>query len=105
MEEHQLGVGSDLSGKVDFVPGDQPCNVQRDRNYDHEEYDAFGSSNMNDMTNVLRAVMKPEAHRNVISSALQFALRYHAPTSKKQSEAVAREIPMRAGQRTRCAST
>lgn len=70
IEEHELGVGEDLSITLDLVLADLRYYVRRDRSEYRTEYEVFGSSDMNAMTEVLRDIMKPGAHRQVFRSAL-----------------------------------
>lgn len=41
-EEHNLSVGEDQSGMVEFFLAELPYNVQRDPKEDHAAYDVFG---------------------------------------------------------------
>lgn len=65
MEKHDLGVGRNLGGKVDFVMTDPPYNLRGDQMDHHTEYDAFSSSNRIDTANLAEDVMKTKAHRHM----------------------------------------
>lgn len=72
-EEHEIGTGEDVSGKVCIALAESLHKVWKDQNDDHVNYDAFESNDMKDMVNILEDVVKPEAHVRMCCSALQFS--------------------------------
>lgn len=55
-KEYQIVVEWSPSRRVDFVLGDSSYNMEKDPNRDHEKYDLFESSYMNDEIRVLAEV-------------------------------------------------
>lgn len=78
VEENELGVREDLSGKVNIFLTDPPYNVPRDQKDDHARCDVFSSKDMKDVVKVLRDVMKSGAHGHVLCSDLRLDLWYNA---------------------------
>lgn len=70
-QEHEIGVGGDLSKNVDFVLVYALYNVRRDRKDSNSTHDVFGLEGMKDITRVLEDIMKPVALRNVFDFSLQ----------------------------------
>lgn len=71
-EEHELGLGENLSAKVNFALADPPYSAQRDLEDNHVEHDVLGSNVMKDMAKVLLYMKKPGAPEHVFCSALLF---------------------------------
>lgn len=84
VEQHELGVGEEIGGEVDFILPDSSYNARSDQKHDQVEYDMFRSNDVKDMLRVLEVVMKLGAYRQVLCPALQFALCYRVLDSEKR---------------------
>lgn len=65
-KEHEPGVGEDLSKMAGLVLNGPLYKVRRDRKDDHVEYDVFRLSNMNNLKNAIRDVIKTGARSSVL---------------------------------------
>lgn len=52
IEEHDLGVGKNLTKNVDFVLADRPYNVYWDQTVSYAAYNVFGLKDMKEMGQV-----------------------------------------------------
>lgn len=73
-KNHELAVGEDLTGKVVSELADLSYDVQKVHDEAHAAYDLFSSNDVKDIVNVLRDVMTPESHGNVLFSLQQVDL-------------------------------
>lgn len=85
-EKHELDVGENQTGKLDFVPVDLCFNIRKDQNRAHVVYGVFDLNNFKDMVKVLGDYMKSGAPGHLFRSALRFAHWYEALASE-QNEA------------------
>lgn len=74
--EHKLEAEVDQNREVDLFLVDPPYNLQRDRNDDHADYDAFKSSDMEERAKFVGDIMKQKAHAHGFCSTLRFVLWY-----------------------------
>lgn len=73
-EDHELGAGENVTGKVDFVFVDPPYNVRKNRNENNMESDLHTYQEIIDMPMILTDVINPGAHGHDFCTSRQLAV-------------------------------
>lgn len=87
-EEHELRIGEQLRGKLNFVLAYLSYSEQSVEKHDHAEDDAFRSNGMGDMVKVLGDVMELRAHGYMFCSNIQIAYWYNGIGSSNKRRAI-----------------